>query len=289
MLLALCVALVWLRRWRCDILQRMSAPDHPSDAFFIADPAVPGRYVPSSHTVGPWSKQHQHGGPPIALITRALRKHPGEPDMRLARVTVEILGPVPLDTCDIEVQVIRPGRRIELLQAVYRVQGKPVLSAQAWRMQEVGNICPAFPDVWQPPALPEFETDARFEGMDPFPYGQALEWRFVSGGFAEKGPACVWGRLRMPLVLGTTTHGIEGLLTLLDSANGISGELDLRHWTFVPVDLTLNLTRDPIGPWYGMDARTVIHHGGTGLVTTTVFDSLGPVGKSLHTLFVRPR
>ena len=76
---------------------------------------------------------------------------------------------------------------------------------------------------------------------------------------------------------------------MLDSANGISCSLDFRSWTFVPVDLTLNLHRMPHGPWFGMDARTIIDSGGLGTVTTTVFDAQGSVGKSLHTLFVRPR
>jgi hypothetical protein len=99
----------------------------------------------------------------------------------------------------------------------------------------------------------------------------------------------VWGRPRIPLVAGEPMHGIEGLLTLLDSANGVSAAHDIRTHTFVPVDLTLNLHREPVGPWFGMDAHTMADEGGIGTVTTSVFDAAGPVGRSLHTLFVRPR
>ena len=78
-------------------------------------------------------------------------------------------------------------------------------------------------------------------------------------------------------------------MTMLDSANGISAELAFQKWSFVPVDQTLNLHRLPVGPWFGMAARTVIDDGGIGTTTTTVFDERGPVGHSLHTLFIRPK
>ena len=76
---------------------------------------------------------------------------------------------------------------------------------------------------------------------------------------------------------------------MIDSANGISAELDILKWTFVPVDLTLGIYRQPTGPWMGMAARTVIGGEGVGQTTTTAFDAAGSVGHSMHTLFVRPR
>ena len=265
-------------------------PRSPVDtAFFIPDAHQPGRYHPTGSTVGPWSAAHQHGGPPIALLGHALSTHPGDPSLELARLTVEILGPIPLETCDVSVQVLRPGKRIELLQAQYCVKGVPVLTAQAWRLQRVAAICPAVSDPWTVPAVPEERPTPFFPGVASFPYGRALDWRFVQGSFAQTGPATVWARLRIPLIEGRPTSGLEGLLTLLDSANGVSCELDFRHWTFVPVDLTLNLHRQPRGPWFGMEARTQIDAGGIGLTQTTPFDADGAVGHSQHTLFVRPR
>lgn len=258
-------------------------------AFFIPDDAQPGRYHPTEATVGPWSPQHQHGGPPIALLADAIGRHPSAAPMDLGRLTVEFMGPVPLDPCEVQVQVLRPGKRVELLQAQYRAQGKVVLSAQAWRLQREPGICPAVADDFVLPALPTEECTRFFPGTDGFPYGRSLEWRFAEGGFDSLGPATVWARLRIPLVQGQATSGLAGLLTMLDSANGTSCALDFRQWGFVPVDLTLNLHRLPIGPWFGMATRTVIDSGGIGTTTATAFDQTGPVGKSLQTLFVRPK
>lgn len=256
------------------------------DAFFL--PLASNRWQATEATVGPWSRDLQHGGPPIALLARALCGHPGGADMALARLTVEFLGPVPVAACEIAVRVLRPGRRIELLQGELSVAGKPVLLAHAWRLERRPGSSPVVPDPFRMPGMPEVETTEFFPGVTHFPYGRAIEWRFARGSFVEAGPALVWGRPRIPLVAGEATAGLEGLLVLLDSANGVSAELDIRTHTFVPVDLTLNLHRQPAGPWFGMDARTVVDAAGIGTVSTTVFDGDGPVGRSLHTLFVAP-
>ncbi len=260
-----------------------------SAALFLPDRDHPGRYHPTEATVGPWSAEFQHGGPPIALLAHALAGHPAAVPMELARLTVEFLGPVPLDPCQVSVRVVRPGKRIELLQATYAVDGRAVLSAHAWRMRREPGICPAVPDRWEPPTLPPPQTTRFFGGTDGFPFGHCMEWRFVQGGFDRPGAATVWGRLRVPLILEQEPNGLESLLALLDSANGVSAELDISHWSFVPVDLSLNLVRLPVGPWVGMTATTVIDSGGIGLVKTRAFDACGALGASLHTLFVRPR
>lgn len=157
-------------------------------AFFLPDPAHPGRFVPTEATVGPWSAQTQHGGPPIALLSQALADHPSAVPMELGRVTVEFMGPVPLDTCDIQVQVLRPGKRVQLLQAQYNVQGKPVLTAQAWRLAREPGICPAVPDTFAVPSIPGEECQRFFPGTDGFPYGRS--W----SGALSKGALTAWGR-----------------------------------------------------------------------------------------------
>lgn len=249
----------------------------------------PGRFMPTESCVGPWSRDSLHGGPPIALLGRALRLHPDDASLMLARITVEFLGPVPLAECQVSVEVVRPGKRIELLRAEYRVQGRVVLSAQAWRLQRAQGASPARPQAFEVPPIPDHETTEFFAGVTYFPYGESLEWRFVRSSFTQPGPALVWARPRIPLLATEPLHGLDGSLILLDSANGVSAELEVLQHSFVPVDLTLNLHRQPEGPWFGLDARTTIDSSGIGLVTTTPFDAQGAVGASLHTLFVRPR
>lgn len=53
-------------------------------------------------------------------------------------------------------------------------------------------------------------------------YLTAMEWVFLSGGFAEPGPARVWARPRMPLVEGEDNTPLTRVLLAADSGNGLS-------------------------------------------------------------------
>lgn len=62
--------------------------------------------------------QIQHGGPVSGLLARALEQCAPREGTRLSRSSVEILGPIPIEEVRVSARVVRPGRRIELLNAV---------------------------------------------------------------------------------------------------------------------------------------------------------------------------
>jgi hypothetical protein len=246
-------------------------------------------YSPSEATIGPWSPDFQHGGPPSALMTHALRTFPSPAAFRITRITIELLSAVPVTPCEIRVAVVRSGKRVELLKGEYTSAGKTYMIAHAWRFLAEEGVTAAVEDSFALPLLPEAQLLQPFPGISYFPYGDALEWRFTKGSFDTLGPATVWTRPRIPLIDTLVIDGLEALLLMVDSANGISAELDIRNWSFVPVDLTIGIYRHPEGPWVGMDACTVMGTEGMGQTTTVVFDSRGKIGQSIHTLFIRPR
>jgi hypothetical protein len=247
------------------------------------------RYIPTEATIGPWSPDFQHGGPPSALLTHALRIYPSAFPLNITRVTIEILSGVPVKPCEIKVEVVRGGKRIELLRGEYTAEGKTYLIAHAWRFIPEPGVTSVLSDSYEIPLLPGPQIYKSFQGVSYFPYGEALEWRFTKGTYDTFGPATVWTRPRIPLIENLVIDPLEALMLMVDSANGISAELDHRSWTFVPVDLTLGIHRQPAGEWVGMDACTVMEHDGIGQTTTTVFDSRGKVGQSVHSLFIRPK
>lgn len=256
-------------------------------AFFIRKGV--NSYEPTEATIGPWSAELQHGGPPSALLTHVLRTYPAPGNFQITRITIEILGSIPLSPCEILVEKVRGGKRIELLKAQYLVDEKPFMIAHAWRFESDKGISPPVPDDFVPPALPAPQKLNFFPGVDYCPYAEANEWRFMEGGFDTLGAARVWAKPRIPLIEGEEIDGIEAMILLIDSANGLSAELDIQSWTFVPVDMTVGFRRQPVGPWYGIDARTTIGDEGIGQTTTRVYDGTGSVGNSIHTLFVRPK
>ncbi|MDD2853298.1 MAG: thioesterase family protein [Desulfuromonadaceae bacterium] len=257
------------------------------NAFFYQ--VAENQFEPSIATTGPWSPDFQHGGPPSALLTRALRTYQSSGNFVITRVTIELLSAIPVKPCVIKVEVVRGGKRIELLRGEYISEGKTYLIAHAWRIISEVGVTEAIPDPFELPLFPESQPQIFFPESGRFPYGEALEWRFTKGGYDTLGPATVWTRPRIPLIENQDINGLEALVLMIDSANGISAELEFSKWSFVPVDLTVGIYRQPEGPWIGMNARTTIGDDGIGQTATTTFDGIGKVGQSLHTLFIRPR
>ncbi len=245
-------------------------------------------YHPTEATIGPWSSELQHGGPPSALLINALRTFPSTNNLKISRITFEFFSGVPCADCHIKVEQIRPGKKIELLRGQYNSGGRTYMLAHAWRMETLEGITEPVVDDFPLPEIPGPQEQKTFPGVEYFPYGEALEWRFTHGSYDRLGPATVWTRSRIPLIEGEELNGLESLILMIDSANGVSAELDIRKWTFVPVDMTLGLYRVPQGSWVGMSASTLIGSTGVGQTSAIAFDQYGCCGKTLQTLFIRP-
>jgi len=126
-------------------------------------------------------------------------------------------------------------------------------------------------------------------GLDEFGYGDAVEMRFAAGAWAQPGPATVWTRLRVGVVDGEEPTGLQRVLAIADSGNGVSGVLPLREWLYINPELTVHLRRRPHGEWICLDAETAISEGGAGLARSVLSDESGVVGAGAQSLLVMPR
>jgi hypothetical protein len=254
-----------------------------ADAFYSQDG---DRFVPSELTRGPWDPQAQHAGPPSALIGRALERCDPRDGMRLGRVTFEILRPVPLAPLEVSARVVRPGRSVELLEATLSGPQGELVRARAWRL--VPGELRLEGDGGAPQAGPQAGEESEFFPTgEPVGYHTAMEYRFISGGFTEPGPATVWMRMRVPLVEGEQPTPVQRVLVAADSGNGVSAALDWRRYIFINTDLSVHLMREPRGEWVCLDAVT--HVDGLGLADTALWDEGGRIGRAVQTLLVRPR
>jgi Thioesterase-like superfamily len=249
-------------------------------SFYV--PLGDGRFRATEHTSGPWDPQHQHAGPPAALLGGELERCDARPGAVLARVTLEILGPIPIAEVEAEVGVERPGRSVELLAGELRAGGRAVVRARAWRVREA-DAPPT--DGAAPPELPEVETP-RPPGF-AFGYGDAIEWRWARGGWLAPGPADVWTRLRLPVVAGREPTPLQRVLSVADSGNGVSAVLDWERHMFINPELTVHLLRPPVGEWVCLQARTEI--GTVGLAHSVLSDRDGPVARAAQALLVAHR
>jgi Thioesterase-like superfamily len=257
-------------------------------AFF--EPTGTDSFVATPATAGPWSAQAQHGGPPSALAARAMERHEPEDGQRLARVAVDILRPVPVGKITVRTRAVRPGRRVALLETVLESDGQEVLHARGWRIATPGGPVPAIGADATPPPVPAEAHVPDFPGGHVAGYLHAVEWRYVSGGgFENPGPAVVWARATIPLIADEDATPMCRALLIADSGSGVSATLDPAKFLFINVDLTVVLTRDPVGEWLLLDSATTIGEQGTGLAETTISDVHAPCGSAIQTLLVAPR
>ncbi|MBO0775931.1 MAG: thioesterase family protein [Actinobacteria bacterium] len=256
-----------------------------ADSFYV--PVGENTWLATVHTTGPWDARAQHGGPPSALLGRAMQRCAARDDMIIARVTCEILGAIPVGELTVRAQVARPGRSVELLEAVASAGGREVVRARAWRVLRSSSepVPPRAAPAPPLPASPVSDPPGGWVGG----YLSAVEWRPARGNFGVPGPATVWARLRYPLVAGEETSPLERVLAIADSGNGASGELDIAHWHFINPELTVHLHREPAGEWICLDAQTAISPGGAGLATSVLSDLDGPVGAGAQSLLIAPR
>ncbi|SDS81226.1 Acyl-CoA thioesterase [Nocardioides scoriae] len=249
-------------------------------------------YDSTPATASPWDESLQHGGPPAALLATAIEAtRPDEPDFPIARITVDMLGGIPQGRMRTEVDVTRPGKRVELVEARLHVDDRVAVSATAWRIrQPPGSTQEHAAAPLDLPPLPDEQPQEFFPGTSPeWGYGRAVDWRFVTGGYAAPGPASLWTRLRIPLVEGEPTSPIARMLVVADSANGLSGELPLAEWLFIPPTLSVTVLRAPQDEWLWFDAHSTIGPHGRGLAQATLADRAGLVAVVAQPLLVAPR
>ena len=238
-------------------------------------------------TAGPWSPLAQHGGPPSALLARQIERHQPRPDHRLARVTVDILRPVPVAPLQITVESLHKGKRVELLQATAQADGRTVLIGRAWRLIAASADFPV-----QPPSEEVRVIGAELTTSDPVipdawnrdGYLSAIDWHFEQGGFAELGPAKGWARPKVALIGGEDMTPWQRVLTLADSGSGISALAPPARHPAINCDFSVVLDRDPVGDWIGMDSCTTVVPGAGAMTQTIIFDQAGPAGLATQTL-----
>lgn len=250
-----------------------------------------GRYVPSGHARGPWDPNQQHGGAPAALLGRGIEQLEAPGPMLVARVTIEFLSAVPLAPVYVEAEVLRPGRRLQLLEATLSTDEGVVCRARAVRLRREPVAVPeqAIPG----PRLPPPDRFERWQmpvmGSEKAFGRTAMELRPVEGSFLDPGPATAWFRFARPLVGDEEPSPLQRVLAAADFGNGLSQELGFDTHLFVNTDLTVHLARRPVGEWIGLESVTELGPEGTALAASTLHDERGPVGRALQSLFVAPR
>lgn len=243
-----------------------------------------GLYLPGPLTVGPWSPDAQHGGPVSALLAGAVE---ADSDMQVVRLTVELLRPAPLTPLSVTTEVLRPGRNVQLVEATLRAGQQEVARARALRIRRLHVDVPV--DRSGAPAPPPAEAEPRPTDSVRTAFAEAVELRFVTGSWDEPGPVTMWTRLSAAVVAGQEPTPLQRAAAAADFGNGVSHLLDFSTHTFINPDLTVALSRPPEGEWILFDTVSRYSAEGYGQAESQIFDSSGPVGRSVQSLIINRR
>jgi acyl-coenzyme A thioesterase PaaI-like protein len=263
--------------------------DHEPAALFVPDGL---RLVPTARSRGPWSHTALHGGPVAALATRSTEVLSGDDGLQMVRLTLELIRPVPLTPLVVTSRLIRPGRRVQLVDTVVEADGVEVALARALRIRVDTDRPAPVPTVPEDPA-PEPPDDRpsvplAFGALTAF-HNAGAELRHVGSAPGQLGPATVWTRLLVPVVPDEEPSPWQRAAAAADFGNGVASELPFDSGLFINPDLTVALHRPPVGEWVCLDARTRFGSPGIGSAESALWDVEGRIGRAVQNLVVDVR
>ncbi|KKW91399.1 thioesterase family protein [Sphingobium chungbukense] len=245
-------------------------------------------FQPSDHVGGAWNVAEQHVAPALGLMahmleTDHLARRGGDP-LRLGRLSYDIMGTLPIDLIRIDVEVIRAGRTIELVEARLSHAGRTAILLRGWFVQAYATdaiAATALPSIAPPDEMAPFDITASWPGG----FLKSLEARRQAIG---PGRANGWLRAGLPLVAGEDVSATARVMGLVDVANGMAPLVSPLDVAFPNLDLTACFFREPAGPWLGLQSAVSIGPAGMGLTQTIIHDLEGPIGAVSQFLTVRP-
>lgn len=260
--------------------------EHPPGHIFDLEGDV---VHPTPLARGPWSPNAMHGGAPAALLARVVERHDPGPATFVARLTIDLLRPVPLAPLTVVARTSRPGRKVQWVEAALVADGVEVARASALRLRTADDLelplpLPPGPQLPSPSASAPFEIQLASGARVGF--WAAMDVRQAVGSWTEPGPGAVWFRLRVPVVAGETPSPLQRVAAAADFGNGVSAALARGVYRFINPDLSIHLHRYPAGEWVGLDATTAAEPVGVGLARSTLHDERGSIGVSLQSLLI---
>jgi hypothetical protein len=246
-------------------------------------------FEPTEHVGGAWNPDELHIAPVLGLLAHLVEadhaaRRPEAP-LVIARASYDILGVIPMDVFEISVRVVRPGRTIELVEAMLSQAGRPAVALRAWMLQQNDTAAMQGSPL---PHMALIESFAPWSAGDVWAGGaiRSIDARREAAG---TGRARCWIRPQHSLLEGETVSARARMLGMLDFANGIATRVPPEAAFYPNVDLTASIFREPAGDWFGLDTSVSFGDEGIGLTESVVSDASGPLGTSSQTLTVRPR
>jgi len=251
------------------------------DSFYVRHASE--YFVSTLHSQGAWQPGEQHLAPASGLLLAEVERR--LPSNKLvSRASFDVLGVIHSGEFSVEVQMVRPGRSIELIEASMRHGSQTSICARIWRLA-VHDTHRVQGIEWAQLPPPKAMVPLAFSSVWGGGYVASLEVRQDSGARAGRGLS--WLRTRCALVAGEEDPPVAGFLKLVDTANGLVIREQPGSVFFANVDLTVHFFRQPEAGWVGFDTRVSFGPTGLGETLSVLSDLRGPVGTAAQSLTVR--
>jgi hypothetical protein len=252
-------------------------------------------FVGTACTKGSWHANGQSGGAVLALLGHALEDVPTLAPMSLARLTVDLVRPVPLgERLWIETDVKRDGKKIQVVDLVVTTAGSEHVIARALRVRDA--------DLTSLTGMPRSTTtDDPASLLPPREELEAVEDRPGVAEFLRYGAELyrttepvngthgLWVRLRVPVVAGEAIRPTSLTALPMDCVNLIGVQLDPAGASAINPDVTAHVTRSPVGEWVALTGNTwYSHEVGHGVSAATLSDEHGVFGVTSTSQLVQP-
>jgi hypothetical protein len=248
--------------------------------------------LPTGAALGPWRRDALHGGAVSGLLGHSL----AEDGWLMARMTMNLMRRVPRQPLHLVPGPSSRTRRVLRKHVELRAGEHLVASAEALLLPDSHLALPQQVNRTLP--LPEQLRDG-----DPHEHREAIVKRvgfpsFVSHAVAthrprlpasHPAPFAYWIKLLLPVVAGEPITPIQRITTAADYANGGFATLPFEEWSFVTLDLTVQLAREPLGEWVAVTVDSLASSTGAGLGDAELYDTEGRIGRSVATLLVESR
>ncbi len=249
-------------------------------------------FLPTERAMSPWGPGVLHGGPPAALLARAVEQGIAGTGLQVARLTVDLFSPVPVATLAVESRTLREGRRIKVVDATLLSGGAAVAAARAVLLRTAELGAPASVP-WPAPPGPEELPPGRLGPREE----NGRTWRPGFHSYVEirrapldheGAPAVAWFRIPFPLVDGEPITPLQRLAATCDFVHGTSNGGRRTSLEFINVDSTISIQRPPAGEWIGLQSQKSYEESGIGVAMALVWDEQGLVGRATQSILTNP-
>ena len=252
-------------------------------------------FTPTRWAGGPWSPLHQHGGAVAALLARGAQDAARELGLRVARITLDLFRPVPLEPLRLVRRFPRQGHRIALAELRLMHGDVEITRASALLLREREELPAGATGVASnepaPPAPEHCEPmvfiPPEAKKLVPPGFHWSLQLRLAQAAEAP----LVWLRAPLETIENEPTSGLERAAAVSDLCFAVGSRAVLRRGPrdpdavrFINVDTTLYFERDPEGEWFALRPSVVSDRAGVGLAEVVAYDPRGRYGRALQAI-----